>query len=721
MFFRTALIAGVLLTAAFGVRGWAGDEKESEANGLVAEALWDWSYVGDPRVSPAGDKVAYVVVRTDKQKDRYSSDIWILDLKTGKKKPLTTHKTNDSQPRWSPDGKRLAFVSGRAERSQIFVLDMEGGEARQLTEMAMGAGGFAWSPDGKRIAFVSLTPTEEEKKAKEEAEKAEKERREAPRKTDKGGKLETAKKEQVIENLFFRSDGSPGYLPAEWAHVWTVPVGDAFPAKATRVTHGDYDDGAPVWSADGETLYFSAIRKEDAEYRLNDSEIYRVPADGSADPEPITNRFGPDGAPRVSPDGRWIAYIGYDERGRGYSYHVRNLYIMRPDGGGVRSLTEEYDRSVADGTGQDVASPFGQGSRFQWGADSKTLYFTSADQGQTQIMRVSVDGGPVQPATRLESGNIGGFTVGSNGVVAVIHSDPTSPFNLATFSVDQPDPKTWTRQTEINAEPMKAVTRRPYEEIRYKSFDDMEIQGWLIKPADFDPGRKYPMILYIHGGPHTMYGETFFFEFQMLADAGYLVLITNPRGSTGYGTAFGNIIQYNYPGDDYKDLMTGVDVVLKRGYVDEARLGVAGGSGGGLLTTWTIGHTDRFAAAIAQRNVTNWHSFIGTSDANYFFTQRWFRDFPWNGVDEYLRRSPLTYVGNVKTPTLLIHSDQDYRTPLEQSLQYYLSLKMQKKPAKLVIFPNESHGLSRGGRPSHRVARLNHIRDWFDQHLKAAP
>jgi len=686
--------------------------------GLEAEALWEWTYVGDPQISPKGDRVAFVVARTDKAKDRYATDLWILDLATGASKPLTTHEANETQPTWSPDGSRLAFVSGRAEGSQIFLLDMSGGEARQLTQVKPGAGAIAWSPDGQRIAFLSSALTEAERKAKEEKEKAEKEAAEAPRLADGGKVLDTAEPEQVIENLFFRRDGSPGYLSLDRTHIWTVPVGDDFPAEATRITHGDYNDGPPVWSADGKTIFFGATRKPDAEYTLSDSEVYRVPADGSAEPQALTSRYGPDGSPMVSPDGRWVAYFGFDESERGHSYHVQNLYIMRPDGSEKRCLTEGYDRSLGDGTGQDMASPFGSGSQAEWAADSASIFATSANRGQTQIVQISLADGKVRPITRMAQGNISAFTVSPQGTVAALHSDPMTPFGLSTFALDKPETVAWTRHTRFNEEPMQAVQRRPYDELWFESFDGLKIQGWLIKPPDFDPDKKYPMILYIHGGPHTMYGTTFFFEFQMLADAGYVVLITNPRGSTGYGTEFGNIIQYNYPGDDYRDLMAAVDLVLSRGFVDEKRLGVAGGSGGGLLTTWIVGQTERFAAAVAQRNVTNWRSFVGTSDFNYFFTQRWFRGFPWEELDDYVRRSPLSYVGKATTPVLLIHSQEDYRTPLEQSLQYYLSLKMQKKPAKLVVFPDESHGLSRSGRPSHRIARLNHIQTWFDQWLK---
>jgi len=689
----------------------------ADSTGFSTETLLTWSYVADPQISPDGKKVAYVKVNTLKEEDRYSSDIWVAD--SDNKKPFTTHSSPDSRPRWSPDGKKLAFISKRGEKVQIYILDIAGGEARQLTETKLGVSEFTWSRDGSQIAFLSKDLTAEERKEKQESEKKAKE--DQVELTDSSAdkkKYDKAKEEIVLESLTTRTDGNPNFIQQrkrQRRHIWVVDVGEKYPTEARRITHGDYDDGVPHWSADGRMIYFSAIRKEDAEYQVGDTEIYRVAVNGKSEPVALTNHKGPDNRPLVSPDGKWIAFTGYDVEDRWPSYAEQELYIMRPDGSQRSLLTAEYQRAVGDGMGSDVLAPISGGSnRIQWKPDSKSIYFTSADQGQVNIQEIRIKDARLTQITQLEQGGVLSFTVSGKGDVSVLYTDPGLPPQIFTLHANRPQRSRWTQITEPNS----AVNRySQYEEIWYDSFDDRKIQGWLIRPVQFDEGNRYPLILYIHGGPHSMYGTTFFHEFQVLANAGYLVFISNPRGSTGYGSEFGNIIQYRYPGDDFKDLMVGVDKLIERSYVDGDRLGVTGGSGGGLLTAWIVGHTDRFKAAVTQRAVINWYSFVGTADYNYNFTQRWFRDFPWNDTENYLSRSPIHYADKVTTPVLIIHSEDDFRVPLEQDLQFYTALKMQKKKAKLILFPQESHGLSRMGRPSHRVSRLNYILEWFDELL----
>jgi dipeptidyl aminopeptidase/acylaminoacyl peptidase len=345
----------------------------------------------------------------------------------------------------------------------------------------------------------------------------------------------------------------------------------------------------------------------------------------------------------------------------------------------------------------------------------------AADRGQDHLYEVDLKSGDFAPRTRFRQGDLREFSVSRNGNVAVTFSSPTRPADIYSFALPTAGDDSWKEVSSVGPSLAPAGGFSPYEEIWFDSFDGQHIQAWVIKPPGFDPARRYPAVLYIHGGPHAMYGTGFFHEFQFLAQSGFVVLITNPRGSTGYGGKFANVIQYRYPGDDYRDLMTGVDRLLERGYVDGKRLGVAGGSGGGLLTSWTVGQTDRFAAAVAERAVTNWHSFVGTSDLNYWFVTHWFRDLPWRDSADYLARSPLTNVDKVTTPVLVIHNEQDYRTALDQGLQFYTALKMQKKPAKLAVFPDSSHGMSREGRPSQRVARLKLIGEWFAEKLKREP
>ena len=690
----------------------------AEPEGLAAESLWQWRYVADPQISPDGTRVAFVNVTTLQDEDRYGSDIWVAG--SGETKPFTTHAGPDSQPRWSPDGDKLAFISKRKDKAQIYILDIDGGEARQLTNTKQGVSDLAWSRDGTRIAFLSKDLTAEERREKEEREAREAEQAagDVDKKTlEKRQKLK-AKEEIVLDSLKTRMDGAPDFIQQrnrQRDHIWIVQVGEQFPAKASRITHGDFDDGAPHWSADGRIIYFSAIRKEDAEYQLGDTEIYRVAAIGGSEPIPMTKHKGPDDGPLVSPDGKWIAFTGYDVTEPQPSYAVAELYIMRPDGSQRSLLTAGYERAVGDGVGTDVSAPIGgSSSSIQWKRDSKSIYFTSADRGQVGIQEIRIKDSRITPLIQLARGGILSFTVSGKSDLTVLYTDATLPAQVFMLRDNRPQQSRWSQITDVNA---KVARYSAYEEIWYQSFDDREIQGWLIRPIDFEESNSYPLVLYIHGGPHYMYGTSFFHEFQVLANAGYLVFITNPRGSTGYGTEFGNVIQYRYPGDDFRDLMAGVDELITRPYVDADRMGVAGGSGGGLLTAWTVGHSDRFKAAITQRAVINWYSFVGTADYNYSFAKLWFQNFPWRDADDYLSRSPIHYADKVTTPVLIIHSENDFRVPLEQDLQFYTALKMQKKKAKLVLYPQESHGLSRDGRPSHRISRLNHILAWFDELL----
>jgi dipeptidyl aminopeptidase/acylaminoacyl peptidase len=660
--------------------------------GLAANSLWKWQFVSDPQVSPDGSKIAYVHITVDEEKDGYKSSIWLAEAASGRLKQVTLGDARDLAPRWSPDGTRLAFLSNRrGSPAQIYVLSMDGGEARQITKVKNGASNIEWSPDGRRIAFISrLSPPGEPQADKKDAGK------------------ERAPKERVVTRLTYRVDGS-GYLPEGFTHIFVVPSEGG---EARQVTSGDFNHSAPDWSPDGRVIAFSAIRKPYADYELDDSEIYVISPEGG-EAKALTDRRGPDDSPIWSPDGTKIAYTGNDEKM--WSYTLTRLYVMNADGTGKRELTVGFDRSVGDGVGADVAAPIGGvGRRLAWSPDGKSILFTSADRGSSNIRAVAVEGGTVDEVTKGNH-DLSAFSIGGKGTVAAIISGPTEPFDLYTLTLAAAAPR---RLTSVNAENLKGVEVSRPESFWYRSFDGREIQGWAMKPVGFIEGRKYPMLLYIHGGPHALYGNNFFHEFQVLAARGYVVLFTNPRGSSGYGQEFGNIIQYRYPGDDYKDLMAGVDEVLKRGYVDSDRMGVMGGSGGGLLTAWVIGHTKRFAAACAQRGVYNWYSFTNTADFNYMFAKRWFKDFPWKDPEGYLARSPISYVADITTPLLIIHNEEDWRVPISQGEELFTALKMLKREVKMVRFPQEPHGLSRMGRPSHRIARIDHIVDWMDQHLK---
>jgi dipeptidyl aminopeptidase/acylaminoacyl peptidase len=683
---------------------------------LAPASLLEVTWVADPRYSPDGRSVAFVRANVDRAADDYTSDLWIATGE-GAPRPLTADPAEDLAPRWSPDGKRLAFVSKRSGKRQVHVLELAGGEPWQLTAVEDGMAEFAWSPDGTRIAFTSLTPLPEEKER-------------LPPEADP--KSKQARPPFVSERLRTRSDGIPGWQTAKRMHVWTVRTDAGPKAPAKRVTGGDYDHRDPQWSADGTQLYFTGLRKPDADYVSTDTEIYALPADGGVEPRALTDRRGPDEDPAVSPDGRWIAYVGHDEKTPPASYSQPRLYLLDTRTGASRQLAAGLDRPVADGTISDMGAPRGDGTRLVWRADSRAVYFQVADRGQAQIYEATLDGRH-RAVTQLVQGEVRAFDVAKDGRVAAVHSNATQPPELRSFALrDAAREGAWRSVTAFNAALAAGGRFVPYEEIWYEgakpsvtTFDGQPrsekqwIQGWILKPPGFDASRRYPLVLYIHGGPHAMYGTGFFHEFQLLAHRGYVVLITNPRGSTGYGEEFANVVQYRYPGDDYHDLMAGVDAVVARGYVDTKRMAVGGGSGGGLLTAWTVAHTNRFAAALVERAVTNWHGFVGTADMNYWFATRWFRDFPWRDVPNHLDRSPLSFVDAVRTPVLVLHNADDFRTPLDQGLQYYTALKMARKPAKLAVFPDSSHGMSRDGRPSQRIERLELIADWFGRHTAA--
>ena len=673
---------------------------------LPAQSLLAAQWLNDPQWSPDGQRLVAVHTRVDTVRDDYATDLW---LRSGDGwRPLTSDPAADTMPRWSPDGRWLGFTSTRSGKRQVWLLEMRaGGEPLQLTDLAEGVGAFAWSPDSTRVVVVSRTPTATEQAA-------------LPPDPVPGDKRAPAA--YITERLRTRSDGTLGWATLKRAQLWVVAVAAAPKAAAQRITEGPFEAAEPAWSGDGRWVLFTSARKSD-ERDWPDTELYRVPADGSGPAQALTDRRGPDAGPLVSPDGRWVAWTGFDETTPPSSHRATRLFAARLDALDAagrlqpQALTAAFDRSVGEPVGTDSAAPRSGGTRLQWCADSRCLRFAAADEGSSPLFAVGLDA-RVQRLSGFVSGDIREFNVSVRGELAAVYAAPAQPAELYLATGGQ-----WAASAPLQAwRPLSAASFGAvdrfvaYEEVRYPSFDGRSIHGWVLKPPGFDPAKRWPLLLYIHGGPHSAYGATFFHEFQVLANAGYVVLITNPRGSTSYGEAFANIIQYRYPGDDYRDLMAGVDLLVGRGYVDTERLLVGGGSGGGLLTSWAITQTDRFAAALVERAVTNWHSFVGTADMNYYFGTHWFRDLPWRDSADYLARSPLQYVDRVQTPALVLHSTDDYRTALDQGLQFYAALKMQGKPAQLAVFPESSHGLSRDGRPSQRVRRLEVILDWFGRH-----
>jgi dipeptidyl aminopeptidase/acylaminoacyl peptidase len=663
---RLLAIAAASLLVVFPLAAQNGAEPTDR---LTISDYLEWEDVQNPRLSPDGRQIIYTRRWVDKVNDRWESSLWIMNADGSRNRFLI----DGSDAQWSPDGTRIAFLArGEPSGTQIFVkwLDSEG--ATQITRLTESPSEINWSPDGKYIAFRMLVPKKQSwgVEGKVSALKPE------------GAKWTQAPR--IVEKLNYRRDRQ-GFIDDGSRHIFVVSADGGTPRQ---ITTGDWDHNDAEWMPDGKSLLVTALRVEDAEYRWRESDIYKVDVESGRITQ-LTNRKGPDGSPVPSPDGRMIAYSGYDSTDA--TWKDRILYVMNADGSNPRALTTEFDRSPGGIT---------------WAPDNSAIYFTAENAGTRNLYRVSLRG-EVQPVTK--GTHVLTITdIGRNGVAVGVASSPNRPNEIVSFSLRDPQPRTL---VAVNDDILQGKKLGEVEEIWYRSVDDYRIQGWIIKPPDFDPTRKYPLILTIHGGPHSMYNVGFNFAWQEHAAKGYVVLYTNPRGSTGYGSAFGNAIKNAYPGKDYDDLMAGVDTVIGRGYIDESRMFVYGCSGGGVLTSWIVGKTDRFAAASANCPVTNWLSFVGTTDGSGWY--RNFAKFPWEDPSEHLARSPLMQVGNVKTPTMLMTGVMDLRTPISQTEEFYQALKIRKVPTAMIRFNEEWHGTS--SKPSNYIRTQLYLQQWFEK------
>ena len=661
---------------------------QAQARSLPLEGYLDMTDVGDAQISPDGKRVLFMRRTVDKVNDQRQSALWIVNADGSGERKLG----KASNVRWAPDSRRIAYIGSSDGGLAIYVRDLDSDAAAlQVASAASWPGNLAWSADGKTLAFTMLVPRESK-----------------DWQLDLPGRPPQAKwaaEPRIVERLVFRRDGV-GFLDDGRMHIFTVPASGG--AQPRQLTQGDRDYGGGPdfvghlsWTPDSREIVFSTFDPEQWEYPWRDSDVYAIDAASGATRQ-LTTRKGADFHPLVSPDGRWVAYSGSDWSED--SYVNTELYVAGIDGSNPHSITAKLDRSI-------YPHPYAsQPKTYWWAKDSSGLYVAILDRGTTNLHFASRSGA-VRQVTRGDH-VLNVTDVNARGTAVGTLTTYEQPNDIVIFDVAAPRPR---RISAVNEAVLRDVRLGAVEEIWYRSTDGLQIQGWIVKPPDFDPQRKYPLILSIHGGPHAMYRKQFDYAFQEQAANGYVVLYTNPRGSTGYGAAFGNAINNAYPGKDFDDLMRGVDEVVARGYIDEKNLFVYGCSGGGELTAWIVGHTDRFAAASANCAVTNNISFVGMTDGASFYYD--YRRMFWEDPSEHLARSPIMYVGNVKTPTMLMTGELDLNTPMAQAEDFYRALKLRGVPTVLVRFPDEYHG-PYGVKPSNFLRHQLYLRRWFERYRR---
>ena len=654
-----------------------------QADTFVTNDIFGLESANDPQISPDGKRVIYVRKSMDIMKDRVRSNLWIVDSDGNNHRAIASSSDNFFSPRWSADGTRLAYVSSHEGSVQIYLRWMDSGQVARLTDLTSSPGSLSWSPDGLWIAFTMPVAAEAARPFGE-----------LPKKPEGA---EWAPEVRVIDSLNYRADGREGFLPAEYEQVFVIPSDGGTPRQ---LTSGNFNHRSSLsWSTDSSTLYLAANRDEDWEYEPLESDLYALTvADGSL--TRLTQRVGPDSNAVVSPNGRMLAYLGFDDRDR--TYENTGAYVMDINGADSRLLSGALDRSIG---------------AIQWAPDNKGLIIQYDDSGESRIAHLDLSG-DLRPLAENTGGTSlgrpyagGSFSVAKNGNIAFNQASPMRPAELAVM-----DKRGQSRLlTRLNDDLLAHKTLGKVEELHVNSsFDGRDVEGWILYPPNYQADKKWPLILEIHGGPVLNYGPRFTAEGQLFAAAGYVVLFMNPRGSDSYGEEFANLIHHNYPSQDYDDLMTGVDALIERGIADPDQLYVTGGSGGGVLTAWIVGKSDRFSAAVVAKPVINWTSFNLTADGAAYFSRYWFGAFPWEDQAQYWRRSPLSLVGNVTTPTMLLTGESDYRTPIAETEQFYLALKLRKVDTAMVRVPEASHGIA--ARPSNLIAKVVNILGWFEQH-----
>ncbi len=642
--------------------------------------VFDIEYADDPQIAPNGARIAYVRKTNDIMTDTTRSNIWLVDADGDNHRPLLSGRADYSSPRWSPDGERIAYISSVEGSSQLYVKWVSTGAVALITNLTASPSELTWSPDGKQIAFVMDVKAEKTPLVK------------APNKPENAEWSEPFK---YIDEILYRFDGR-GYLDPAYTHIFVTPADGGTPRQ---LTSGAFNHRGPLsWTSDSKSIVFSANRNENWMLETVEADIFAVSIDGAL--TQLTRAGGVEAEPVVSPSGRQIAYVG--AANEGLAYRVYSLYVMDRDGSNPRGLTVDLDRSVE----QPV-----------WGADGRGLYYLFDDRGVRKVGYVRLNGQRrvvaqgVGGTANSRPYVSGGYSVARNGAVAYSKGSPNRPADLAIVGRGSERVLTALNEDLLGDKKLGQV----HEVIYNSTLDDVEIQGWYVTPPDFDPSKKYPLVLEIHGGPHAAYGPTFSLEVQRYAAEGYVVFYDNHRGSSSYGKDFGLLLQYKYPSrDDFTDHMSGVDPMIAKGFIDEDQLYVTGGSAGGVSTAYLVGLTDRFRAAVAAKPIINWTSKVLTGDIYVYQIRHQFPGMPWEEFDHYWERSPLSLVGNVTTPTMLMTGEQDFRTPISESEQFYQALKLRGIDTALVRVPGSSHGIA--GRPSRLIGKVEHILAWFEKY-----
>ncbi len=645
--------------------------------------VFELEHAADPQISPDGSQIVYRRSGFDIMNDRGKGNLWIINSDGSNHRKLTTREVSESGARWSPSGDRIVFRSSTDEGSEVYMYWVKTGAIAKISQLSGSPGSITWSPDGKYLAFTMFVPK-------------------APPVVVRGPKkprgAKWAKPARITDRLKHEADGR-GYMPTGFTHIFMMPAQGGTPRQ---ITSDNYSHRGISFSSNGKEIYFSSNRHPDWEYDFRNSEVYKVNVDSKKITQ-LTKQQGPDYSPTVSPDGKTVAFLGYKDKVQ--TYQTTKLHLMSADGSKRRTISNKLDRSV---------------SSIKWAKDGKGLYFTYDDKGNTKIGYISTNGKVNKLADNLGGNTIGrpygggSYSVSGNGTIAYTYTTPAHPADIAVFGSKQKSPKII---TDLNSDVLSYRNLSKVEEVWYKATTDgRDVQGWVAYPPNYDSSKSYPLIVENHGGPISNYGDRFSPEIQMYAADGYVVFYPNPRGSTSYGEEFGNLLYNNYPGDDYQDVMDGVDHLVKKGIADNNKLFVTGGSAGGIMTAWIIGKNNRFKAAAVHKPVMNWISKTLVADNYYGYANSRYPGQPWENFEGYWKFSPISLVGNVETPTMVIVGMNDLRTPPSEAKQLYHALKLRKIETVLVELPGASHGIQR--RPSQMISKVQHTLAWFKKYSK---